>query len=172
MSDIPPSENTQEATPATQKLTMRARSIVNFITATTALIVAITGLVTVALKKFEEKEAKTGYEEVSKVISSMNEEITRNHDNLMELRNYLDGYFKSQAAFLSGLPAALRFSVSTITADSGNSSTAVSRPPITVKLSPAASLSPPRPNLPVPGKAGETSDLPPFDQIKALSADQ
>ena len=166
MSDISPSDNTPEFTPTAPKFTARVRSIANSITAVTALIVAISGLITMTLKKFEEKEAKTGYEEVSKVIDGMNAEITRNHENLMELRNYLDGYFKSQAAFLSGLPAALRSSISTAVVFDSK----IDHPYASAQPSSVASLNPPRPELPVPSAVGKTPGLPSFDQIKETSA--
>jgi len=74
-----------------QGFAVRAKSVSTVIASVTALIVAVGGL----LRKPEEPAARATYEEMGQSVKELTEAATRNHDDIVALRGYVDGVSRS-----------------------------------------------------------------------------
>jgi hypothetical protein len=92
MSDHPPPPSTRE--PA-------SRSAVS---AYAALIVAITGLVTVFVHKPTEDAARAGYLELTTAILESQAETKKNHDDIVALRSFLEDYTRGHVSIVTPIP--------------------------------------------------------------------
>jgi hypothetical protein len=67
----------------------------------TALVVAITGLFAVFIHKPTETAAQAGYIELTAVLLENQESARKNHEDILALRTYLDGYTHSHESIVT-----------------------------------------------------------------------
>ena len=69
-----------------------------------ALIVAVTGLVTVFVHKPPEETARAGYVELSAIVLQMQQEAQESHDEVVALRGYVEGYVRQHEVLETPVP--------------------------------------------------------------------
>ena len=124
----------------------------------TALIIALTSLITAVgaiIHRPTEDAAKAGYIELTKAILESQEAERKNHDDLMAMRTYLDGYTHSHEAVMT--------TVSTEVADAGKKEITHSPAPAphtvsVVKVAPVPSAAPPPTIAPLMQSRVKTAD--------------
>jgi len=83
---------TNSASPEANSFALRLKSLATVIAAVTALLVALSGF----FKKPEEPAAKASYTELAEAVKNVSESTAKNHDDIVALQAYIDGYLKAQ----------------------------------------------------------------------------
>ena len=71
-----------------------------------ALLVAVTGLITVFVHKPTEDAAKAGYMELTTAILETQAVEKQNHEDIVALHTFLEGYVKEHASLVTEVPTA------------------------------------------------------------------
>lgn len=122
-----------DSEPPTDPKAQRLKSWANIIATTAALLTAVAAV----FKPQDQTVNRNTYEQLKASIESTNEDVKRNHDDMVVLHSYLQGYFAGSAMFVappvnSALPI-----LSTTT------STSTSSKPPTIQSAPIISFSAP-----------------------------
>ena len=91
----------QEASPEAQSFYLRAKSVATLVTALTALILAVSGI----LRPQDQTVTKAVYSELAEATKRNSLQIQHQHDDLTALRAWLEGYEKAQHEIGTGTPA-------------------------------------------------------------------
>jgi hypothetical protein len=163
-----------DSTPPDPKA-QRLKSWANIIATTAALVTAVGALI----RPQDQTATKNAYEQLKTSIEQTNQNVQSNHDDVVALHNYLQGYFASNAQVsLPPLSGSSGGGSSGFSSGSGGpapstSSTARRPPPYTAAPTTTATMayapSQASPAFPLPPVASNVAPppLPPFDSVAA-----
>jgi hypothetical protein len=100
--EIPLPPGTASSGPPGGKDHGRLKAWTNFIATAAALLVAAAAI----LKPQDHSTARASYDELKKAVDENSQNDRRNHEDLVALRNYMDGYLKGAGAATS-LPSSM-----------------------------------------------------------------
>lgn len=131
----------------------------NIIATTAALLTGVA-----AVMKPNDPVNKASYEELKSALEQSQKNELQNHEDIMALRNYLEGYFKG-----SGVPVVLPTVSPLPSAAPSASAAAVPRPPATVAATATVAVvtTAPPPPLPSLHSKPPAQHLPSYDDLKA-----
>lgn len=109
-----------------------------------ALIVAMTGLITVFVHRPPEDAAKAGYIELTTAILASQAAEKQNHEDIVTLRTYLEDYATAHTSVVTPVSA-----TSAVTPkNTWVTPASPAKPPVVVLVTPAPSAAPPPPIAP------------------------
>jgi hypothetical protein len=166
-----------DSVPPTDPKAQQLRSWANIIATTTALLTAVVAIV----KPQDQTVSRNTYEQLKTSIEQTNESVKQNHDDMVALHNYLQGYFAEKTTLVlpplsSALPAPSASSVAPpattssrkyATAPTATASITFAIPTGATALAyvPAAPAAAPAFPLPTVSSATPPPALPAFDSV-------
>lgn len=150
--------------PEAKGFVARMKSMAVLLTAVTALVAALGTM----FKPPDLTATKSGYEELRQSVKELNKATDQNHDDLVTLRAYLEGYANANRANGLGVPSA-------VAANAATAAASASSPPTSAGLRLAGSSGgaggvglsrPPTPPIPDLHPKPATKDPADFSQLK------
>ena len=169
----------EDSVPPTDPKAQQLRSWANIIATTTALLTAVVAIV----KPQDQTVNRNTYEQLKTSIEQTNESVKQNHDDMVALHNYLQGYFAEKTTLVlpplssaTSVPSAAPTTAASPPATSqrkyATTPTSTATAPITFSIptgATALAYAPPAPApafpLPTVSSAVAAPAIPPFDSV-------